>query len=373
MFSTLIETIKNWRINSSIVLSGVILLVVFAWLFSGLLFGDNGNSSAQAESDATDTSAVLPSVRVKRIVASQRQADVVVRGRTEAIRKVEVRARTSGPVTAVHIEKGTEVQEGDVICEIKIDAREAEMEKARAIVRQRELEYNGSIKLKAKGVRSETQVAADKAAFETAKAEALAMEIELDNLKMKAPFDGIVDDRRIEVGDLMARGEICATVVDIDPMLVVGQVSENVVNSLRIGSQGRANLITGEELKGRIRFVSSSADEATRTFRVELEVPNTDGLVRDGITSEIFVPVKSVKAHLVSPAILVFNSQGIVGIRHLDKDNVVQFQAVEILSDSPDGAWITGLPDKSTIITVGQEFVSEGQTVAPTFESESAS
>ena len=117
------------------------------------------------------------------------------------------------------------------------------MEKANALVRQRELEYNGSKKLKAKGVRSETQVAADKAAFESAKADALNRTLELENLKIKAPFDGIVDARPVEVGDLMAINNICATVVDIDPMLVVGQVSENVVNSLihRVSRAGESH------------------------------------------------------------------------------------------------------------------------------------
>ncbi len=371
MLNELIKSLKNWRINSSIVISATILLVVFVWIFSGQIFGNSANSADDAAVNA-EQEVIIPSVRVRTITAEKRQADVTVRGRTEAIRKVDVRARTNGPVVALHVEKGALVKEGDPICELKVDAREAEMEKANALVRQRELEYNGSKKLKAKGVRSETQVAADKAAFETAKAEALAMALELENLKMTAPFDGIVDARPVEVGDLMAINNICATVVDIDPMLVVGQVSENVVNSLRVGSQGRANLITGEELTGRIRFVSSSADEATRTFRVELEVPNEEGMVRDGITAEIYVPVKSVDAHLVSPAILVFNAQGIVGIRHINKDNIVQFQEIEILSDSPKGAWVTGLPAKATIITVGQEFVSEGQKVEPTFESEPA-
>ena len=371
MFSEILKSIQNWRINSSFIVSGAIFLGAAAWIASGLLFADA--NSADDEKDDAENVAIVPSVQVRTITAEERQADVVVRGRTEAIRKVDVRARTSGPVIAVHVEKGAVVKEGDVICELKVDAREAEMEKANALVRQRELEYSGSKKLKAKGVRSETQVAADKAAFESAKADALNRTLELENLKIKAPFDGIVDARPVEVGDLMAVNNICATVVDIDPMLVVGQVSENVVNSLSIGSQGRASLITGEELTGRIRFVSASADEATRTFRVELEVPNMQGIVRDGITAEIYVPVKSVKAHLVSPAILVFNADGVVGIRYIDNKNIVKFQAVEILSDSPKGAWVTGLPEKATIITVGQEFVSEGQKVNPTFEGDSAS
>ncbi len=371
MVQELVKNIKNWRVNSSIVLAGTFLLVVVAWVFSGQIFGTGETPADQALAESEDE-IIIPSVRVRIIIAEDRQADVVVRGRTEAIRKVDVRARTAGPVIALHVEKGAFVKEGEPICELKIDAREAEMERALALVRQRELEYNGSKKLKAKGVRSETQVAADKAAYENAKAEALAMELELENLKMTAPFDGIVDARPVEIGDLMTISNICATVVDVDPMLVVGQVSENVVNSLQVGSVGRADLITGETLTGRIRFVSASADEATRTFRMELEVPNPDGVIRDGITSEIRVPVKSVKAHLVSPAILVFNAQGVVGIRHIGKDNVVKFQPVEILSDSPRGAWITGLPEKATIITVGQEFVSEGQRVNPTFESEPA-
>lgn len=307
----------------------------------------------------------IPTVRVRTITAEQRATDLVIRGRTEAVRKVEVKAEVAGAVASVRVQKGQLVKRGDILCELNVEARAAQLKMAQATARQRQIEYEGSKALQAKGFRSETAVAQALAAYEGAKAEVERMEKQFENTKIRAPFDGVVDNRMVEVGDYMVPGTTCALVVDLHPMLVIGQVSENEVSRIKIGDRGWAKLVTGERAEGTLRFVAQSADPATRTFRVELEVPNDASTIRDGVTAEIHVTTRTVLAHRISPAILGLDDRGVVGVRIVEAGNRVRFVPVTIVSDSAEGMWVTGLPPTVTVITVGQNYVVNGQVVNP--------
>jgi multidrug efflux system membrane fusion protein len=191
------------------------------------------------------------------------------------------------------------------------------------------------------------------------------MEKQMEDTKIRAPFHGVVDNRMVEVGDYMVPGSACALVVDLHPMLVIGQVSENEVPLIKIGDKGWAKLVTGERAEGHLRFVAQSAEPATRTFRIELEVPNDTSAIRDGITAEIHITTRTVTAHRISPAILALDDRGVVGVRIVEAGNRVRFVPVQIVSDGPEGMWVTGLPPRVTIITVGQDYVTNGQVVNP--------
>ena len=189
------------------------------------------------------------------------------------------------------------------------------------------------------------------------------MEIEIGRTTIRAPFDGIVDDRFVEVGDLVQPGSACALVVDLDPLLIVGAASEQEVIALRAGDNGTAVLVDGTTIEGKIRFVARSSDPATRTFAVELELPNPDGAIRDGLTADVQVNVQSVMAHKISPGILTLNDAGRLGVRTIVDENKVQFVPVQIAAEDVDGVWVAGLPETATVITVGQEYVATGQSV----------
>ena len=369
-------------IKRSYIVAAVIMLVLGVWVASGsinrfdeltgLLTG--GEKPAEAGKKAvakpgakdakpTASAATAPTVRVRTIIAEMRQQDVVIRGQTEALRKVLVRAETAGKVAAIRADKGTVVKSGDTICELNVDARRAMQAQARATMQQRKLEYEASKQLQGKGFRSETSTAGDLARYEGSKAEVERMEKELENTKMRAPFDGVVDDRMVDVGDYLAPGQPCALVVALDPFLIVGRASEKDVGFLKTGDFGWAKLITGERVEGKVRFVAKSSDQATRTFRVELEVPNPDGSIRDGVTAEMHIAAATVEAHRISPAILSLDERGVIGVRIVDQSRRVRFVAVKIVADGTDGVWVSGLPREVTIITVGQDYVSDGQGV----------
>ncbi len=339
-----------------------ILVVAVVWIVSGVITGTGGKPSdddAQAK-----TESAIPRVRVLTLKSSERAATIVVQGRTQALHTVDVRAEVEGVVQALHFEKGDTVKQGQTLCEIKVNDRGAKVDQARASVAQTTKQHDVDVELAADGFRSKTQVAVSAAALEAARASERTMEIQLANTEIKAPFDGFVDSRYVDVGDYMRVGDKCATVIAPEPFLAVGEVSEQDVGKIETGGPASATLVTGETVQGTIRFVADRADATTRTFRVEVELPNPDAKLRDGVSADIRIPVAHVKADEISPGILVLDDSGTVGVRTV-VHGLVKFVPVQIISDGPDGMWISGLPDPVTVITVGQEFVSDGERVEP--------
>jgi len=336
-----------------------IALVVTGWLLTGLIFHPHHNADDDAQAK---TSGDIPTVKVRLLTASDRDATLTVRGRTQALHEVDVRAEVEGVVRAIHFEKGDHVRTGQVLCEIKANDKSAKLQMAQALVAQRDKEYDVAQKLFADGFRSKTQMAQAQAALEASRADQRTQEIELDNTRIKAPFDGRVDNRYVDVGDYMRAGDKCALLIAPVPFLAVGSLSEDDVGKANVGDPASVSLVTGETIEGKIRFVASMADPTTRTFRVEVELPNPDGKLRDGISADIHIPVRQLKAQHISPGILVLDDTGVVGVRTIE-GNTVHFMPVQIVSDGPDGMWVAGLPNSVTVITVGQEFVNNGEHV----------
>jgi multidrug efflux system membrane fusion protein len=337
--------------------AGGIALLVAVWIATGVF----GGSAAKPDA-GTSTNFDVSRVRVSMLTASLRNATITVRGKTQALHAVDVRAEVEGIVQKIHFDKGDKVKTGDVLCEIKLDDRGAKVAQAQAMVAQTLKELEVARDLFAQGFRSKTQLAQAEAAYAQARAGLSTVNVALDNTRIRAPFDGIVDDRYVNVGDYMRAGDKCELLIAPQPFLAVGTVSEEEVGQIEIGDPATAVLVTGETVQGKVRFVADRADPSTRTFRVEVELPNPDAKLRDGVSADVHIPVRQVKAQHISPGILVLDDSGKVGVRAV-VNSVVQFMPVQILSDGPDGMWVAGLPERVNVITVGQEFVSNGQHV----------
>lgn len=344
--------------------AGGFVLAMGLWMLSGQFTAHppEAHNAQPAEAPARIA------VRGKTITAQSHQGEAVVRGRTEANRSVELRTRVQGQVRALPFSKGARVKQGDLICKLTVDARGANSEEARAMVASRRLDYGAATELAARGHRAPSQVAAAKAALDAAQAALKRAEIAMSDISVLAPFDGVIEALPVEIGDFLNEGGICAHIVDSDPMLLTGQVSERDVRAFHVGDTGYARLITGETVQGIVRFVAATANAETRTFRIELETANPDLNLRDGVTADIRVRTPPIAAHFISPAILTLNDEGVIGVRIVDQQSRSRFIPVTIIAQVTDGVWITGLPATATVITVGQEYVSEGVQVDVTLE-----
>lgn len=186
--------------------------------------------------------------------------------------------------------------------------------------------------------------------------------VELNRTEVKAPFSGYIE-KIVKPGNFLERGQICATIIQLNPITFVAEVPESDINKVTEGQQVVLNLITGETIEGKLTFVSKSASSLTRTFKVEAEIENKNGVIRDGITSEMIIKTSKIKAHKITPSVLMLNDKGILGIKVIRDLEIVKFLPVTILEDSEDGIWVTGIPNQIQLITQGQGFVEDDQKV----------
>ena len=186
--------------------------------------------------------------------------------------------------------------------------------------------------------------------------------VELNRTEVKSPFSGYIENI-VKPGNFLERGQVCATIIQLNPIIFIAEVPEFKINKVRVGQSVLIELITGEEIEGQLSFVSKSSSNLTKTFKIESEIENIDGKIRDGITAEMTIKTDEILAHKISPSILLLNDKGILGIKTVNDQNIVKFNKLDILEDSEDGLWVSGISNLSRIIIQGQGFVEDGQEV----------
>lgn len=363
-------------ITALFVLGSLYLLVIERETLIAFASGQAGDAHA---SDARDPDAEgadpapdgeAGAIRVAVLRSHAREVDntVLLRGRTEAARQVDVRAETSGLVVSEPLRRGADVRAGDALCELAPGVRTAALQEARARLAEAEITYNAATQLSEGGFASQTRLASSTAALETAQAAVERAIEELARLVMHAPFDGLLESDTAELGSLLQPGDLCATIMQLDPIILVGFAPETQVARVTLGAPARARLVTGETVEGQVSFLSRAADPQTRTFRVEVRVENADLALSDGQTAQIEIEAAGAQAHLLPQSALTLDNAGALGVRTVDADNRVAFRAVTLLRDTSTGVWVSGLDTEADVIIIGQEFVDEGVQVAPRFQ-----
>ncbi|MGQ3050061.1 MAG: efflux RND transporter periplasmic adaptor subunit [Niveispirillum sp.] len=353
----------------SVIIAAVILAVSVLWVLSGVVFGDRKAPEQTAQAPGSKPPALQASVQVRRQSAEMMQAALSIPGQTEAFRKVSLRAEVAGPVETILAERGATLRAGQPVLRIAARARRERLDEATARLAQRRIEFEAASSLQAKGFQSQIRLAETKSLFEAAEAEQRQAALDVAHLEVKSPIDGVLETREAEVGSFMEVNGVVGTIVDLDPIRVVANATERDVTQLRPGMKGSARLLDGTALDGTITYVAASAEPNTRTFRVELEVPNPGNRIRDGLTASLSLPMAETKAHRVSPGILTLADNGTVGVKLVEADGTARFAPVQLLGNAPDGGvWLGGLPDIITLVTVGQDFITHGQKVTTVME-----
>lgn len=340
----------------------VVTLGVVVLYFVARTLLDGGHAPV-ADAKPTSTANALPSVQVKLIPEETREYDVVLRGRTQATRTVVVKSETAGVVAQTPVLQGTYVKAGTVLCRLEVNARQAAVDQARANLKSDQLQERAAAELARKGFRSPTQVLQAQAQLDSAQAALRQAEILRAQTDIKAPFAGVFDQRAAEVGTYLSPGQACGTVIELDPLLLVGDVPETDAAKLHVGAKAEAKLVEGQSLVGHVRYVAHDADPSTRTYHLEILVPNPNHAVRSGLSADIRIAAGRGPAHLVPISALVLDAAGRQGLRYVTADDRVAFAPVTVLSQAPGGAWVAGLHGDVRVITVGQSYVGDGQKV----------
>lgn len=317
---------------------------------------------AQRNESTTGANAPLQSVRTQRFTAEAMPIDVPLRGRTQAKATVTAVAETAGAVDTVHVTKGQRVEAGDLLCTLDQGTRAAALAQAEAALAQAQLNFDTNADLRARGLAPANTANAAEVGLAQAKAGLDNAKAELDRTVISAKASGLVQDPVAVAGAMLNPGSPCATIVQLDPMIFSGMVPEAHIGLAKTGLDATVKTVTGQTVEGKVTYISSVADNATRTFAAEIEIPNADFAIRDGVTAEAIVNIGTAPGHLLPQSVLTLDDDGMLGVRTVE-DGKVAFHPVTIVSDTREGVWVTGLPVIADVITVGQENVTTGQPV----------
>ncbi len=337
---------------------------------------DPAMTIAQREAESTGAGQPPRSVRIETYIMEPMPIEVPIRGRTKASASVSIVPETAGTVREVLVSKGQQVAEGDVLCRLDAGTRMAAVQQALAGLAQAQsalaaaqTAFDTNKELRDKGLAPansgqplESQLSAAQAGVAAAEAGVENAQAEWGRLEVKATVSGVVQEPLASVGQMLGPQAPCATVVQLDPMLFVGTVPEGRIQYAKLDLPATVTTVTGLTSEGKVSYIASVADAATRSFPVEIEVPNPNGAILDGLTASAVVNVGTAPAHLLPQSVLTLDDDGVLGVRAVE-DNKVVFYPVTILSDSREGVFVAGLPPKVDIITVGQEYVQSGQLV----------
>ena len=356
--------------NKSYLIAAVFTLGLAAWVVGGYVLKSSGTETPDAPAVANTAAPITVSVKTQD--AKSVEQFIVAQGQAEPNRTVTIRAETKGQIAEILADEGATVAAGDVIVSLEANDRKAMLERAKARVQEQQSAFEASKTLGKKGYQTQRQADQTFSSLQTAKAELEEARIELERIDIKAPFEGVVLSSPMELGAYVdVNGEV-ATIVDNDPLVVSLRITQQSISDLKVGQSAALTFATGQQREGKIRYIAARADEDTRTFRVEVALPNPNGEILSGISAEARIPTGSVMAHFVSPAALSLNDEGKLGIKTVDEHDRVAFHPASIVRSSVDGAWITGLPVHARIITLGHGFAQIGEQVQVAEEEGSA-
>ena len=390
-------------------ISSIIIAIIVCAGIAGFIFRNDFNAYLNTQDVIIEeTNEISPEIKEKKInkqkavsVLVQKSNEqevtngILLRGQTEAFKSVQVKAETSGSVISQPIRKGTFVKNGELLCELEVGTKSDVLSEAKvalalsldeldASIHQYELRVQAAERQKSllkRGVGTEAAVEAAELSASSAETQSLSKRqavanvearinratTELNNTKIIAPFDGLLESDTAEYGDFMQTGAPCGTLLALNPIKLIGYATETQVSKIEVNTTAGARLISGDTVSGTVSFISRSADPTTRTFLVETTVPNENYEIREGSTADIYISLSGAKGHLLPQSSLTLNSSGVLGVR-IALDDKAKFIPINIIRDAEEGVWVTGLPNSVDVIIVGQEYVTDNSNIKVSYK-----
>ncbi|WP_323751137.1 efflux RND transporter periplasmic adaptor subunit [Marinobacter sp.] len=345
----------------SLGLSVLVIVVLIIWMATGEVKVASNDAPPEPEQQETE----LTQVEVEMLKAELYQPSIKLQGQIEPWQMVMVSARTEGTVEDLQVSLGQQVKAGQTLLTLSTDGRDSVVASWQARIRKLDADLSAARKLKARNLVAEKEILSLESELAAARADMTAAQLALQHLKPAAPFDGVVNRREVDPGTLVKVGTPLMELVQVDRLKATGRVPQQTVKDVQPGQTVEVILLDDTRLAGVVSFVASAADNATRSFAVEVAVENPELKRAAGGTASLNVRLPEQKAMFISPAYLSLNDDGRPGVKYVDASDKVVFETVKLLSVSTNGAWVTGLPDEILLITRGAGFVVAGETVHP--------
>lgn len=342
--------------NRSVFIILFVALLLLLWIASGMLWREPPQLPPRVEPTPM-------TVAVSHSEAVVIESLLTLQGEVLPDQRVSIRAETAGRIEALPVARGEVVTAGTLIARIAEDDRPARIRQAEAAVKGRESDFAAAQRLADSGfqgqIRAEladADLAAARAALETAR-------LDRERTRIHAPIGGMLNQRPVQVGSYVGVGDVVAEIIENDPLLAVVQVPQHQIRALQVGMPARVSLLDGESVAGELSYISALADSGTRTFQVEVSLPNPARTLPAGVSARVIIPLREVLAHRISPALVALGAEGELGIKVVDEEDIVQFLPIQPVRADVQGIWVAGPPQQIRLITVGQGFVNPGERV----------
>ena len=349
-------------------LAALIVLVGFAaWVATGE-FSSVGSASDTEKPKAADKEQPKATARTVAVVTpphSMHARAIRISGLTEADKRAVLATRVGGVIARLPVRQGQRVKAGDLILMLDAEEKVSAVDNAKQLLVQRQAELDAAERLAKSGNLPKLQLDTARSNLTSAQSALRTAQAELDRNEVKAPFDGIVDRVPVELGSAVMQGGEVATILALDPIVARGEISERDLRFIRNGDEADIRLVNGETVAGTLRYISRDASAATRTFRVEIAIPNAEGAIPAGMTAEITLRAAPTDAVMLPRSVVTLSGEGDLGIRAVDKENKVVFFPIDLIDDTPKGLVLAGIPADARVIVAGQELVAEGDAVEP--------
>lgn len=347
-------------------LAALVVLVGFAaWMGTGEFSSVGSAQTTPEEKPAAAETPKAPARTVAVVVPPRTEHARAIRisGQTEAEKRATLATRAAGIIAELPVKQGDHIKQGDLILMLDAEEKAAAVDTSKAVLSQRKAEWEAAQKLTKAG--SAAKLTADIAwsNFQTAQSQLQASEAELSRNQVKAPFNGVVDRVAVELGSSVTQGGEVATMLSLDPILAKGEISERDLRYVKIGDEADVRLINGEEVKGKVRYISRDATAQTRTFPIEISIPNDGNAIPAGMTAEITVRANPTDAVILPRSVVTLNQSGDLGIRAVDAASKVVFFPIDLVDDTQKGLVLGGIPADARIIIAGQDLVKDGDEV----------
>lgn len=357
---------SSWLAQRPYLVAALITLVLVLWMASGPSVAEQ-KSEIKAQIPSHDERQITAQVKVETRLGQHIHKTIELYGRTEPDRITTLKAEVHGKIIEVLAKRGSKVSKGEIIAKIALNDLPAQLTRSQALLKQREVEYEGALKLNKQGYQGKVHLAQSYAALESVNAEIQRLELNIAHTVIKAPFTGTLNTRYVEVGDYVASGDDIAMIADLDPLIVRAHATEQQISQLSVGQVARVSLLNGEQAEGELRYIASVGNDATNTFKIEVAIDNKKARLFAGLSSELTIDLAKMSAIKISPALLALDEQGNIGVKSV-KNSIVHFTPIQIIKSESDGVWLTGLGEKADIIVLGQGFVRAGDKVEAIFD-----
>ena len=367
---SIVDKLKSKKLQLKYVII-IIVLVTLLWFSYGTFFQKDSLVYSEDKN-------LKPLVSIEEIYAQNKLVKLQLVGVIGTKNNINVMSELSGRIESVHFNKGDFVKKGEVIYSLEINDKQINLDKAKALLKQRQIEYMSSDSLNKMGYKSESSFAGSLAELKVAESDVRRAEIDLDNCNIRAPFDGVLDTINAKKGMLINQSTPLARIIECKEYIVKTKIPEKNISKLEAQEAEITLPAFDHTLKGIVSGVSMKSDDNTRSYEVEINIPELEGKCMNivGMTADVSLDIYQTKSYRIPSYAFSLSDDGLIGVKILSDNNTVEFQVADVLEEDSEGYFWAKLPKnivgKIHIITQGHTYVKIGEKIQVNSESSKA-